>query len=340
MSSPIKAFAATGPKTPLVAFEYTPGALGDEDVEIAVESCGICHSDLSMLDNEWGFSAYPLVLGHEVVGRVVALGSQAKRLKLGDRVGLGWNASSCGACSPCLSGNQNLCGTGQGTIIGRHGGFATRVRSHWLWAAPLPEGLDATSAGPLLCGGITVFNPIVQFGVQPTDRVAVIGIGGLGHMALKFLRAWGCDVTAFTSSDAKREEALQLGAHRTLNSRDAGALAKAVGSFDFILNTTNVGLDWNSYIAALKPKGRLHHVGAVLEPMAINAFPLIMGQRSISGSPIGSPATVDTMLEFCARHSISPMTEIFPLSRVNEALEHVRSGKARYRVVLQNDLAA
>ena len=338
MSSPIQAFAATAPKAPLQAFEYTPGALGDEDVEIAVESCGICHSDLSMLDNEWGFSDFPLVLGHEVVGRVVALGSQAKRLKLGDRVGLGWNASSCGACSPCLSGNQNLCGKSQGTIIGRHGGFATRVRSHWLWAAPLPEGLDALSAGPLLCGGITVFNPIVQFGVQPTDRVAVIGIGGLGHMALKFLRAWGCDVTAFTTSDAKREEALQLGAHRTLNSRDDGALAKAAGSFDFILNTTNVGLNWNSYIAALKPKGRLHHVGAVLEPMAINTFPLLMGQRSISGSPIGSPATVDTMLEFCARHSISPVTENFPLSRVNDAIEHLRSGKARYRVVLQNDL--
>ena len=131
-----------------------------------------------------------------------------------------------------------------------------------------------------------------------------------------------------------------MGAHRTLNSRDANALSKAAGSFDFILNTTNVGLDWNSYIAALKPKGRLHHVGAVLEPMAINTFPLLMGQRSISGSPIGSPATVDTMLEFCARHSIAPVTENFPLSRVNDAIEHLRSGKARYRVVLQNDLAA
>jgi len=338
MPNSIKAFAATAPKAPLQPFEFTPGPLADEDVEIAVESCGICHSDLSMLDNEWGMSAYPLVLGHEVVGRVVALGSHAKRLKIGDRVGLGWNSTSCGACSPCMSGDQNLCGKNQGTIIGRHGGFATRVRSHWMWAAPLPEGVDAASAGPLLCGGITVFNPIVQFGVQPTDRVAVIGIGGLGHLALKFLRAWGCDVTAFTSSDAKREEAIKLGAHRTLDSRDAGALAKAVGSFNFILNTTNAGLDWNSYIAALKPKGRLHHVGAVLKPMAIAAFPLIMGQRSISGSPIGSPATVDTMLDFCARHQIAPVTENFPLSRVNDALEHVRSGKARYRVVLQNDL--
>ena len=339
MSSPIHAFASTAPKQPLEAYEYTPGPLGDEQVEIAVESCGICHSDLSMLDNDWGISTYPLVPGHEVVGRVVEAGPQVKRVKVGDRVGLGWYSSSCGCCAPCLSGNPNLCATAEGTIVGRHGGFASRVRSHWMWAAPLPDALDAASAGPLFCGGITVFNPIVQFGVQPTDRVAVIGIGGLGHLALKFLRAWGCDVTAFTSSDSKRQEALGLGAHQTLNSRDSDELKKAAGSFDFILNTTNVALDWNTYIAALKPKGRLHTVGAVLEPLDVAAFPLISGQKSISGSPLGSPASVDTMLEFCARHQIAPVTETFPLSRVNEALDHLRSGKARYRVVLTNDLA-
>ncbi len=340
MSTPIHAFAATAAKQPLQAYEYTPGALGDEQVEIAVESCGICHSDLSMLDNDWGMSAYPLVLGHEVVGRIVAVGEHTRRVKVGDRVGLGWNSSSCGSCAPCLSGNQNLCAAAEGTIVGRHGGFATHVRSHWMWAAPLPVALDAASAGPLFCGGITVFNPIVQFGVQPTDRVAVIGIGGLGHMALQFLRAWGCDVTAFTSSDSKRQEAISLGAHQTLNSRDSDELKKAAGSFDFILNTTNVALDWNTYIAALKPKGRLHTVGAVLEPLDVAAFPLISGQKSISGSPLGSPATVDTMLDFCARHQIAPVTETFPLSRVNDALDHLRSGKARYRVVLTNDLAS
>jgi uncharacterized zinc-type alcohol dehydrogenase-like protein len=204
----------------------------------------------------------------------------------------------------------------------------------------LPEGLDASKAGPLFCGGITVFNPIVQCGVKPTDRVAVIGIGGLGHLALKFLRAWGCDVTAFTTSDSKRAEALTLGAHRTLNTRNADELARAAGSFDFILNTTNVGLDWNNYIAALKPRGRLHTVGAVLEPMAVGAFPLIMGQRSLSGSPVGSPTTVDTMLQFSARHGIAPTTETFPMTRANDALEHLRSGKARYRIVLTNDLPA
>ncbi len=338
MSSPIHALAALSAKSPLQPFEFTPPPLGSEEVEIAVESCGICHSDLSMLDNEWGISSYPFIPGHEVVGKVVTLGNHTKRLKIGDRVGLGWYSKSCGCCSPCLSGNQNLCATAEGTIVGRPGGFAERVRAHWTWVSPIPETLDASKAGPLFCGGITVFNPIIQFGVKPTDRVGVIGIGGLGHIALKFLRAWGCEVVAFTSNDSKREEALQLGAHRTLNSRNSDELSTAASSFDFILNTANVSLDWNTYIAALKPKGRLHTVGAVLEPMAISAFPMITAQRSLSGSPLGSPSTVETMLEFAARHHITPTTETFPMSRANEAIEHLRSGKARYRIILENDL--
>jgi alcohol/geraniol dehydrogenase (NADP+) len=338
MTAPIQALAAPGAGQPLQPFTYTPGPLGSEEVEIAVESCGICHSDLSMLDNEWGMTAYPFVPGHEVIGRVVALGEHTKRLSIGDRVGLGWFSGSCGSCDQCLSGNQNLCLKAEATIVGRHGGFATRVRAQWTWVAPLPEGLDTEKAGPLLCGGITVFNPIVELGIKPTDSVAVIGIGGLGHMALKFLRAWGCDVTAFTTSDSKREEALQLGAHRTLNSRNAEELARAASSFDFILNTTNANLDWNTYIAALKPKGRLHTVGAVPEPIALAAFPLILGQKSLSGSPLGSPSTTDKMLQFSCRHGIAPTTEFFPLSKANEALDHLRAGNARFRIVLINDL--
>jgi uncharacterized zinc-type alcohol dehydrogenase-like protein len=283
-------------------------------------------------------TGYPFVPGHEAVGKVVALGARTKRLKIGDRVGLGWYSNNCGACVQCLSGDQNLCPTAEGTIVGRHGAFADRVRAHWIWVSPIPEGIDATKAGPLFCGGITVFNPIIQFDVRPTHTVGVIGIGGLGHMALKFLRAWGCEVVAFTSSEAKRQEALLLGAHRTLNSRDSGELAKAAGSLDFILNTANVTLDWNNYIAALKPKGRLHSVGAVLEPVALSVFPMIAGQKSFSGSPLGSPATIGAMLEFAARHSIAPVTETFPMSKVNEALDRLRSGQARYRVVLVNDL--
>jgi len=338
MSTKFKAYAATAKGQSLAPFEFDPGPLGAEQVEIKVSHCGICHSDLSMLDNEWGMSAYPFVPGHEVAGTVAAVGSHVKRVKVGDRVGLGWVSGSCLACPQCESGNHNLCATGEATIVGRHGGFADRVRCHWLWATPLPAALDIVKTGPLLCGGITVFNPIVQFGVQPTHRVGVIGIGGLGHMALQFLNKWGCEVVAFTSSDSKREEALKLGAHRTVNSRNSEEMKKLAGSLDFILVTVNVPLDWETIITALAPKGRLHVVGAVLEPIPVGAFSLIMGQKSISGSPVGSPSTMATMLEFCARHNIAPMIEKFPLSRVNDALEHLRAGKARYRIVLENDI--
>jgi uncharacterized zinc-type alcohol dehydrogenase-like protein len=337
--STIKTFATTGPRTPLSPYEYEPGPLGDEQVEIAVSHCGICHSDLSMLDNEWGMTVYPFVPGHEVVGKVVAAGAHAKRVKIGDTVGLGWYSQSCMSCPQCLGGDHNLCASVEATIVGRHGGFADRVRAHWAWATPLPAGVDPAKAGPLFCGGITVFNPIVQFGVKPTDRVGVIGIGGLGHMALKFLTAWGCEVTAFTSSESKRDEALQLGAHRVVNSRDSAALGAVAGSLNFILSTVNVALDWQTLVGALAPKGRLHTVGAVAEPISLAAFPLLVGQRSVSGSPLGSPATTLSMLEFCARHAIEPVTEFFPMSRVNDALERLRSGSARYRIVLEADFS-
>jgi len=336
--STIKALAATGPHSPLTPFEYEPGPLGDEQVEIAVDYCGVCHSDLSMLDNEWGTSAYPLVAGHEVIGKITAAGTHAKNLHVGQTVGLGWFSGSCMSCPQCLGGDQNLCTTVEGTIVQRHGGFATHVRSHWAWATPLPAGLDPAKAGPLFCGGITVFNPIIQLGIKPTDRVGVIGIGGLGHLALKFLRAWGCEVVAFTSSDSKREEALSLGAHRVVNSRNPDDLAKLAGSLQAIISTVNVTLDWQALIGALAPKGKLHTVGAVVEPISLAAFPLILGQKSLSGSPLGSPSNVATMLEFAARHDVAPTTELFPMSKVNDALEHLRSGKARYRIVLQNDL--
>ena len=338
MSTTFKAYAATAKGQPLTPFEFDPGPLGVEQVEIKVSFCGICHSDLSMLDNGWGMSAYPIVPGHEVAGTVIAVGPQVKRVKVGDRVGLGWFSGSCMACPQCIGGDHNLCATAEQTIVNRHGGFADRVRCHWLWASPLPTAVETVKAGPLLCGGITVFNPIVACGVQPTQRAGVIGIGGLGHMALQFLNKWGCEVVAFTSSDSKREEALKLGAHRTVNSRDSAALGKLAGSLDFILVTVNVPLDWSAIVNALAPKGRLHVVGAVLEPIPVGAFSLITGQKAISGSPLGSPSTTRAMLDFCARHGIAPMVEKFPLSRVNEALEHLRAGKARYRIVLENDL--
>lgn len=339
MESSIRALAALEPGLRLETFEYVPEELAPDEVEVAVRYCGICHSDLSMLRNDWGLSNYPLVPGHEIVGTVTALGDEVTTLEVGQTVGVGWMAESCLSCRQCLGGQHNLCPQGQGTIVRRHGGFADRVRCQAVWAFPLPSGLDAASAGPLFCGGITVFSPLVEYNVQPTDRVGVIGIGGLGHLALQFLNKWGCEVVAFTSSKDKRDEALKLGAHRVINSRDDARLAEAAGTLDFILATVNVPLNWELYLRCLAPGGRLHMVGALLEPMAVNPFKLIGGQKSISGSPTGSPASVMKMLEFCARHSIAPATESFAMTQANEALEHLERGGARYRIVLENDLA-
>lgn len=330
----IKAYAAKTLGAPLDPFEYDPGPLGAGEVEIHVEHCGICHSDISMLNNDWGMTQYPFVPGHEVIGTIGEVGADVTHLQVGQRVGLGWHSDYCCNCSSCLSGDHNLCATASGTIVGRHGGFADKVRANAVSVVTLPEGLDPSKAGPLFCGGITVFNPLIQFDIPPTSKVAVIGIGGLGHMALEFVNAWGCEVTAFTSSDSKREEALKMGAHHTLNSRDAAQLAEAAGSFDLILSTVNVKLDWNTYLGTLKPKGRLHMLGATLEPLDLGAMSLIMGQLNVSGSPVGSPATIAQMLEFAARHQIEPVTEHFRFDQVNEALQHLESGKARYRVVL------
>jgi uncharacterized zinc-type alcohol dehydrogenase-like protein len=332
-----RAYASMKPGGPLEPFEYELGSLGHDEVDIAVESCGVCHSDLSMLDNEWGMSAFPFVGGHEVVGRVLATGEHVSNVRVGDLVGIGWHARSCTTCRQCLSGQQNLCPTAQGTIVQRHGGFADRVRVQSMWATPIPEGVDASKAGPLFCGGITVFTPIAHFGVAPTHRVGVVGIGGLGHMALAFLNKWGCEVTAFTTSDSKKQEAKDLGAHHVVNTRDRAQLDKIAGSLDFILSTVNAPLDYDAYLNALAPNGRFHVVGAVLEPLQIPAFGLIMAQRSLSGSPVGSPTTMRTMLDFCARHRIAPVTETFPMSKINDALQRLRDGKARYRIVLEND---
>jgi uncharacterized zinc-type alcohol dehydrogenase-like protein len=330
----IKAYAALEPGGELKPFEYDPGPIAPQQVEIEIEHCGICHSDLSMLDNAWGIAKFPLVPGHEIVGTIAAVGPGVSHLQLGQRVGLGWHSGYCMTCPSCMSGDHNLCAQAEGVIVGRHGGFAEKVRAQAASVVALPPKIDIQSAGPLFCGGITVFNPLVQFGVKPTDRVAVIGIGGLGHMALQFLNAWGCRVTAFTSSPAKREEALELGAHQAINSRDPEDIKAAAGQFDLILSTVNVKLDWNAYVETLKPRGRLHFVGATLEPLDLALFPLLVGQRSISASPVGSPANIARMLDFAARHDIKPVIEKFRMDQVNQALARLRSGRARYRIVL------
>lgn len=335
--SAINAYAALKAGAPLEPYSFDPGDLGPEEVEIKVSHCGICHSDLSMLDNDWGMTGYPFVPGHEATGVVTALGENAKGLQIGQRVGVGWTAYSCQSCHECLSGRQHLCAQNQGTIVGRHGGFADRLRVQWTWARPLPDGLDMAKVGPLLCGGVTVFAPFLVHNISPTARVGVIGIGGLGHMALQFARKWGCEVHAFTTSESKEEEARTLGAHIVHNTRNPDALKKIAGSLDLIISTINVKLDLHGLLGTLAPTGRLHVVGAVLEPLPLAALDLIFGQKEVSGSPTGSPTAIDAMLNFSARHSIAPITETFPMSKANDAFEHLRAGKARYRIVLANE---
>jgi uncharacterized zinc-type alcohol dehydrogenase-like protein len=320
----------------LVRQQIDLGPLGAEEVEVKVENCGLCHSDLSVLNNDWGFSQFPAVLGHEVVGRVVEVGPAARGLKVGQHVGIGWAAGSCMHCRQCMSGNHHLCPESIFTIVGHKGGFASRVRAHWAWTLPLPEKLNAVEAGPLLCGGITVFNPLAMY-ARPTSRVGIVGIGGLGHMAVKFAAAYGCDVTAFTSSESKFDEARKFGAHHVVSSRDSEAIKKRAGTFDLLLVTVNAPLDWDALIGSLAPNGRLHVVGFILEPIPVGIVSLIMGQKSVSGSPVGSPVAIETMLDFAARHNITPQTEHFPMSRINEAFDRLDAGKARYRIVLDAD---
>ena len=242
-------WAATAAGAPLERYSYDPGPLGEEEVEVAVEYCGVCHSDQSLIDNDWGISHYPFIPGHEVVGTIVRTGSRVHGLQVGQRVGIGWYKGSCMHCASCIGGAHNLCGTAQPTIIGSNGGFADRLRSHWAWALPIPGGIDPALAGPLFCAGSTVFNPLLEFGVKPTDRVGVVGIGGLGHLALRFLNAWGCEVTAFTSSLSKEDEARRLGAHNVVASTDSEALKAIAGTLDFLLVTANANLDWSAMLA-------------------------------------------------------------------------------------------
>jgi uncharacterized zinc-type alcohol dehydrogenase-like protein len=232
--------------------------------------------------------------------------------------------------------SKNLCAKRQPTIIGRHGGFSDKVRAYWGWSLPIPNGVDPCSAGPLMCGGGTAFLPFVTHCIKPTDRV---GIGGLGHLAVKFSHAWGCEVTAFTSSPSKREEAPLLGAYKTVSSVDVKELKAISGTLNFLLVTVDASLEWDPLIGTLAPKGSLHLVGVVTEAMKVKTGGLLSWQRSISASPMPSPVVLTQMMEFCARHGIAPQVEHFPMSRTNDALDHLRSVKARYRVVLDTDFA-
>ncbi|MFG1925048.1 NAD(P)-dependent alcohol dehydrogenase [Cryptosporangium sp. NPDC048952] len=305
------------------------GPLGPREVDVRVTHCGVCNTDVSLIDDVYGLSRYPLVAGHEAVGSVVAVGDEVDGLVVGQRVGVGGVAGSCQACEWCLSGRQNLCPRKDITAFrGAGGAFAQVVRAgDWRHVQPIPSTLDAASAAPLLCAGSTVFPPLLRH-VRPIDRVAVVGVGGLGHLAIQFAAAWGCHVTAITSTSDKAADARRFGAHEVVSE-------PALDSFDFVLSTVPADLQWDAYVGSLRPGGTLCLVGVPHNPVAVSPMPLLTGERTVTAGNVGTPTEQRAMLEFAARHGIAAQVETYPVARIDEALERVRRGDARYRVVLE-----
>jgi alcohol/geraniol dehydrogenase (NADP+) len=320
----------------LVAYKYDPGELKANEVEVKISHCGVCHSDIALIDNDWGYSKYPFIPGHEIVGIVSAVGSGVMDRKVGERVGIGWQADSCGICEWCRRGEEQLCVQAQPTCVGRNGGYADSVRVNSKFAIPVPEGLESENVAPLLCAGITVYSPLRNHGVRPSSRVGVVGIGGLGHIGLQFAKAFGAEVTAFSTSKDKEEEARKMGADQFVDTRDMGALKKVARSFDFLLSTVSADQDWQALVNCLRPKGTLCIVGVPPSPVTLQAYPLISGQKSVSGSNTGSPGDLHEMLDVAARHGVKAMTERFPMAKANDAIAKVKKSKVRYRAVLAN----
>lgn len=328
----IRALAQHAPRRPLEAVELPePPPPEGHDVDVEVMTCSVCHSDVHLLDGDWGEVARPLVPGHEIVGRVVRAGERAA-LAIGTVVGIGWQSGSCGACTACLSAREHLCTGGKlRTCVGRQGGFATRVRCDARFCFELPRELDVATAAPLLCAGLTVFSPLERLGVEPGMRVGVVGVGGLGHLAIGFARAMGAAVVAFDPDASKRELVLGLGADELVDAR--GPLPPA--AVDLLLVTTHASLVWNDWLRVLDLEGTLCLVGVPGKPLALSADPLMDEQKKVTGSVIGSPATMRRMLALAARSAVAPIVERLPLSRANEAIARVRDGAARMRIVLE-----
>ena len=332
----IKGYAVHAAGAELLPFKYDPGELKPEDVEVSVTHCGVCHSDASLIDNDWGMSQYPFIPGHEVVGTISAVGADVQGLAVGDRVGVGWQADSCGRCEWCRKGEENLCPQAQPTCVHRNGGYAESLRVNWRFAVKIPADLESETTAPLLCAGITVYSPLRMLGVNPSSRVGVIGVGGLGHLALQFARVFGAEVTAFSSSANKEEEALKLGAHHFVNSRESKAVNGLAGKFDLIISTINADQDWAGYVNTLRPHGTLCFVGVAPKPVSLPVFPLISSMRSVCGSNIGTPSRIAEMLDVAARHGVKAKVEHFKMADGNQALKRVRKSQVRYRAVLSH----
>ena len=327
------AWAAHRQKGALKPFVYEPEPLGPHDVEIRISHCGICHSDVHLVDGDWGVGRYPMVPGHEIVGTIADAGPEVRHLAVGQRVGVGWQRSACLECEWCVSGQENLCARELATCVDQHGGFAERIRVDGRFTFPVPAALASEHAAPLLCGGVTVYAPLSRW-VRPSMRVGVVGIGGLGHLALQFARAMGCEVTALSTSADKEAEARCFGAHRFIAIGEPKALRAAGQALDFVLSTAFLAPDWKGLLRTLRPNGVLCLVGAPEEPLQLDTGSMLGRQLSVTTSAIGGRPAIREMLEFATRHGIVPKTQLRSLAAADAALDGVRQGQARYRIVL------
>ena len=328
----VQSYAAKHAGSELEPWSYEPTPLGSTEVDVSVTHCGICHTDLHLIDNDLGVSSYPLVPGHEIVGIVSAVGSEVPDLRLGQRVGIGWQRGSCAECEWCLDASENLCAQSRPTCLAGFGGFAHSVRSEAHFAIPIPECLDSGSAAPMLCAGITVYRPLKRY-LKSGYRVGVIGIGGLGHLAIQFARAMGAEVYAISTSEDKHDEAIRFGAHHFVVSKDTAPFS---GKLDLVLSTATGELDWSSWMNALRPTGTFCLLGASPGPVSLPVLPMIFGEFSFTASVVGSPARIAEMLQFASENQINTAVEAFPLNQVNIALDKLRRNEARYRMVLTN----
>jgi len=333
----LKTYAAPAVGAPLEFKSIESDPNGTTDIVIKVTHCGICHSDVHMIDNDWGMSQYPLVPGHEVVGEVVEVGAAISHLKLGDRVGVGWQRSACLECDECVSGNENMCDQSKSVIGDGFGGFAEHLIVDGRFAFPLPDGVESRFAGPLMCGGITVYSALRHAGMIGGQRIGVVGIGGLGHMAVKFASALGNEVVAFTTSPDKAEEAASYGAASAVNVREEGALENYQGKpLDLIVSTVPKALPVELYLNLLKSDGTMSFVGVPDEPLTVPLFPMLLKRRRIMSSPIGGRAEIRDMLRVSDQCGVAPVIEEFAMADVNVAMQKVRDNSVRYRAVLVN----
>jgi len=337
-----KAFSASSATSPLASTTIARRDPTETDVQIEILFCGICHSDLHQVRNEWSGvmpTVYPCVPGHEIVGRVTKTGSGVKKFKVGDLAAVGCMVDSDGTCAECLEGLEQFCPnciltynfpdkhTGGVT----YGGYSDSVVVDERFVLRVPTNLDLAGVAPLLCAGITTFSPLHHWGVTKGKKVGVVGLGGLGHMGVKFAHALGAHVVLFTTSPNKKDDALRLGADEVVISKNADEVAKHAGSFDFILDCVSADHDINALLGLLKRDGNLCLVGAPEKPLAVAAFGLLFGRRSLSGSPIGGIAETQEMLDFCGEHNITADVEVIPIQKVNEAYERLLKADVKYR---------